>query len=117
MNLSIVPPREKTASEREREESCQQLREGFRPPSSRTSVVNPTRSAKRIVTLFVRDRFTSPVAADVRDDLLDDVRRVVALEPPADPLLLGDALVEARALDGDRREVRERGQQVEVLAP
>ena len=59
---------------------------------------------------------TAPVGARRRAMISSiDLRRVVALEPAADPLLFDDALVQARALDGDRREVGERRQQVEVL--
>ncbi len=79
--------------------------------------MNPTRSAKRIVTVFVRATSMVARGVHVRDDLLDDLRGVVALEPPADALLLAHVLVETRPLDRDRREVGERRQQIEVRAP
>jgi hypothetical protein len=66
--------------------------------------VKPTRSAKRTVTTRVLAGLEVARGREVRDDRLDDLRRVVPLEPAADPLLLDDARSCRRAsADRDRR--------------
>ena len=79
-------------------------------------VVNPTRSANRMVTTFVRAGLMSPVALTSAMISSMTGRRVIALEAAADALLLEHVLVEPGPLDRDRGEVGQRRQQVEVLA-
>ena len=114
MNLSIVPPQAKTASEASVKNSVSR-RESSSADIFSDQPVNPTMSAKRIVTTFVRAALRSPVAVTSVMISSIDLRRVIPLEAAADALLLGDAVVEPRPLDRDGRKVGERRQQVEVL--